>query len=80
MLGIQTDDWRQGVIATGKHFVGYGLTDGGFNWNPAHIPARELREVFLLPFEAAVKEAGLYSVMNGYNEIDGVPVPPTVSF
>ena len=71
--GLQTDDWRQGVIATGKHFVGYGLTDGGFNWNPAHIPPRELREVFLHPFEAAVKEAGLYSVMNGYNEIDGVP-------
>ncbi|MBP7962819.1 MAG: glycoside hydrolase family 3 C-terminal domain-containing protein [Caldilineaceae bacterium] len=71
--GIQTQDWRQGVIATGKHFVGYGLTDGGFNWNPAHIPARELREVFLAPFEAAVKEAGLYSIMNGYNEIDGVP-------
>ena len=73
VLGIQTNDWRQGVIATGKHFVGYGLTDGGFNWNPAHIPTRELREVFLLPFEAAVKQAGLYSVMNGYNEIDGVP-------
>ena len=71
--GLQTEDWRQGVIATGKHFVGYGLTDGGFNWNPAHIPPRELREVFLHPFEAAVKEAGLYSVMNGYNEIDGVP-------
>ncbi|MCO6452755.1 MAG: glycoside hydrolase family 3 C-terminal domain-containing protein [Caldilineales bacterium] len=71
--GLQTEDWRQGVIATGKHFVGYGLTDGGFNWNPAHIPARELREVFLLPFEAAVKQAGLHSVMNGYNEIDGVP-------
>jgi beta-glucosidase len=71
--GLQTEDWRRGVIATGKHFVGYGLTDGGFNWNPAHIPARELREVFLYPFEAAVKEAGLYSVMNGYNEIDGVP-------
>lgn len=71
--GLQTEDWRRGVIATGKHFVGYGLTDGGLNWNPAHIPARELREVFLYPFEAAVKEAGLYSVMNGYNEIDGVP-------
>jgi len=50
-----------------------GLTDGGFNWNPAHIPPRELREVFLRPFEAAVREAGLYSIMNGYNELDGVP-------
>jgi beta-glucosidase len=71
--GLQSADWRGGIIATGKHFVGYGLTDGGLNWNPAHIPARELREVFLFPFEAAVKEAGLMSMMNGYNEIDGVP-------
>ncbi len=71
--GLQTEDWRQGVIATGKHFVGYGLTDGGLNWNPAHIPPRELREVFLHPFEAAVKEAGMQSLMNGYNEIDGIP-------
>ena len=73
VAGLQGDDWAERVVATAKHFVGYGVPDGGFNWNPAHIPARELREVFLLPFEAAVKEANLQSVMNGYNELDGVP-------
>ena len=67
------------VLATGKHFVGYGLPEGGMNWAPAHIGPRELREVYLLPFEAAVREAGLRSVMNGYEELDGVPCAPRAS-
>ncbi|MCB0036531.1 MAG: glycoside hydrolase family 3 C-terminal domain-containing protein, partial [Anaerolineales bacterium] len=71
--GLQGQSWGERIIATGKHFVGYGIPDGGFNWNPAHIPARELREVYLLPFETAVKKASLQSVMNGYNELDGIP-------
>ncbi|MCC7445990.1 MAG: glycoside hydrolase family 3 C-terminal domain-containing protein [Anaerolineae bacterium] len=71
--GIQGPDLRRGVAATGKHFVGYGTTEGGMNWSPAHIPARELREVYLYPFEAAIQTAGLASIMNGYHELDGVP-------
>lgn len=43
------------------------------NWAPAHIPPRVLREVYLHPFEAAVREAGLESIMAGYHELDGVP-------
>ncbi len=70
---LQGENWQDGIIATAKHFVGYGIPDGGLNWNPAHIPERELREVYLAPFEAAVKEAGLQSIMNGYNELDGIP-------
>ncbi|MDZ4766141.1 MAG: glycoside hydrolase family 3 N-terminal domain-containing protein [Chloroflexota bacterium] len=71
--GIQGRDLAQGVAATGKHFVGYGISEGGMNWAPPHIMPRELREVYLLPFEAAVREAGLASIMNGYHEIDGIP-------
>ena len=66
-------DLRDGVIATAKHFVGYGASEGGFNWAPAHLPERELRDVYLRPFEAAVRHAGLASVMNAYQELDGVP-------
>ncbi len=66
-------DLRDGVIATAKHFVGYGAPEGGMNWAPAHIPERELRDVYLRPFEAAVRGAGLASVMNGYHELDGIP-------
>ena len=71
--GLQGDNWQEGVVATAKHFVGYGRSMGGFNWAPPHIPARELRDVYLAPFEAAVKEANLQSVMNAYNELDGMP-------
>lgn len=71
--GLQDEDWGKGVMATGKHFVGYGNSEGGMNWAPAHIPQRELHEVFLAPFEAAVKEAKIASIMNGYHELDGVP-------
>src|SRR5215467_506570 len=71
--GLQGGDLREGVIATAKHFVGYGASEGGLNWAPAHIPARELREVHLHPFEAVVRTAGLRSLMNGYHELDGVP-------
>lgn len=71
--GLQSDDWSQGVVGTGKHFIGYGLPEGGLNWAPAHIMPRELREVYLLPFEAAIREAGLGTIMPGYHELDGVP-------
>jgi len=71
--GIQGDDLRAGVVATGKHFLGYGASEGGLNHAPAHIGARELREIYCRPFEAAIREAGLASVMNAYNEIDGLP-------
>ena len=71
--GVQGEDRRRGVVATGKHFVGYGASEGGLNWAPAHIPRRELLEVYVAPFAAAIREAGLASVMNAYHEIDGVP-------
>lgn len=61
-----------GVISTLKHFIAYGVSEGGHNGNPSHIGRRELFETFLPPFEAAVK-AGALSVMTAYNSIDGVP-------
>jgi beta-glucosidase len=71
--GIQGGDLRAGVAATGKHFIGYGLSEGGMNWAPAQIPPRLLRDVYAVPFEAAIREAGLASIMNAYNELDGLP-------
>jgi len=71
--GLQGDDLRKGVVATPKHFAGYGLSEGGLNWAPAHIPPRLLREVFLYPFKEAIVEAGALSIMNAYHEIDGIP-------
>ncbi len=71
--GVQGDDWHAGIVATAKHFIGYGFSEGGLNWAPAHIPARLLREIYLTPFAAAIKEANIGSVMNAYQELDGVP-------
>ena len=61
------------VVATLKHMTGHGEPESGTNVGPANISERILREVFFPPFERAVKEAGVLSVMASYNEIDGLP-------
>lgn len=72
--GLQGEslDSHDSLLATLKHFAGYGASEGGRNGAPAHIGIRELHEVDLLPFRKAV-EVGALSVMTAYNEIDGVP-------
>ncbi|TRY17703.1 beta-glucosidase [Tessaracoccus rhinocerotis] len=72
--GLQGPDLADGVIATGKHFVGYGKPEGGINLGATEIGWRTLRDLFCFPFEAAIHEAGMASVMNSYSDIDGVPV------
>lgn len=62
------------VIATGKHFAGHGQPENGTNIGPINLSERLLRETHFRPFEAAVKEANLMSIMPAYHEIDGVPV------
>jgi len=71
--GLQGERLRKGIAATLKHFAAYGFSEGGRNIASVHVGLRELREVFLYPFEAGVKVAGAVSVMNAYHEIDGVP-------
>jgi beta-glucosidase len=61
------------VFATAKHFAVHGPHEGGINTAPANISERVIREQYLPPFEAAVKEAHVYAVMPSYNEIDGLP-------
>ncbi len=71
--GLHGTGPASGILATLKHFAGYGAPEGGRNCSPAHIPYRELHEVYLFPFEAAVRFAGARAVMSAYHEIDGVP-------
>ena len=70
--GLQGPDLSAGIVATGKHMVGHGLPEGGLNHAPSHIGARELQDQFLFPFEAAVRDAGLRSMMHAYDDVDGV--------
>jgi beta-glucosidase len=71
--GLQGEAWNERVIATAKHLVGYGNGQAGMNWAPPYIPPREMEEVYLFPFKAAVQVGKLQSVMNSYNEVDGIP-------
>jgi beta-glucosidase len=73
IAALQGPDLAEGVLATAKHMVGHGLAEGGLNQAPAHIGPRELRDEQLLPFEAAVRLAGIASVMPAYCDVDGVP-------
>ncbi|RJP22485.1 MAG: hypothetical protein C4520_08260 [Candidatus Abyssobacteria bacterium SURF_5] len=71
VMGLQGNDMRNGVAATLKHFAGYSFSEGGRNFAPAHVGRREFSDVFLAPFEMAVKEGGALSVMNAYQDFDG---------
>ena len=62
----------QGVISTLKHFVAYGIPEGGHNGSPSHIGERDLEENVFPTFKAAI-DNGALSVMTSYNTIDGVP-------
>lgn len=64
---------RDGVIATGKHFLGYAMSEAGLNMASVNLGERELREVYARPFAAAISLAGLDSVMNSLSDWDGVP-------
>jgi beta-glucosidase len=61
------------VFVTLKHMTGHGQPESGTNVGPAPYGEREIRTNFLLPFERAVKELPVRSVMASYNEVDGVP-------
>jgi beta-glucosidase len=61
------------VLATLKHFAGHGSNEAGVNAAPSLVPERLLRSELLAPFEAAVRETGVFALMPSYNEIDGVP-------
>ncbi|MDC7124933.1 MAG: glycoside hydrolase family 3 N-terminal domain-containing protein [Spirochaetales bacterium] len=70
--GLQDEDHP--VIATLKHFVGHSFSEGGRNHAPVRIGKRELNDVFLFPFEMAIKKAKAASVMPAYHDIDGEPL------
>ncbi len=69
--GLQSDDLSQGVMATGKHFIGHAFSQGGLNCGPVHLGWRDLWDVYMGPFQAAIRDAGIAAMMNSYPEIDG---------
>jgi beta-glucosidase len=61
------------VLATAKHFAGHGPHEGGINTAPTAFAERTLRDQYLFPFEAAIRETPVMAVMPSYNEMDGIP-------
>ncbi|MBO6096616.1 MAG: glycoside hydrolase family 3 C-terminal domain-containing protein [Bacteroidales bacterium] len=68
--GISLDSTS--MAACVKHFVGYGAAEGGRDYNSTFLTERQLRNVYLPPFEAAIK-AGAMTLMTSFNDNDGVP-------
>jgi beta-xylosidase len=62
-----------GIIATLKHFAGYSGSAAGRNMAPVGVGRREFADVYLPPFEMALREGGARSVMHSYAALDGVP-------
>jgi beta-glucosidase len=72
--GFQGDNLTDptAVAACAKHFVGYGATENGRDYNSTNIPERSMRNVYLPPFEEACK-AGCLTYMSSFNDNDGIP-------
>jgi len=60
------------VLATVKHFGGYGAAEGGRDYDPVYLPETSLRNVYFPPFRAAV-DAGVGSLMSAYMDLNDVP-------
>lgn len=74
VLGFQGDHpkSKDRIISTLKHFVAYGMPEGGHNGGAVSVGERALRQSYLVPFERAAK-VGAGSVMTAYNSVDGIP-------
>ena len=72
--GFQGDDLAltTSMVACPKHFAAYGGAEGGRDYNVVDISERTLREIYLPPFESAVR-AGAGTIMCSFNEIAGTP-------
>ncbi len=60
------------VMACVKHFAAYGAAVGGRDYNSVDMSERQLYEIYLPPFKAAV-DAGAASFMNSFNDVNGIP-------
>ncbi len=60
------------VAACLKHFVAYGMSEGGRDYRYSDVSRQSLWETYLVPYEACVK-AGAATLMSSFNDISGVP-------
>jgi len=85
LVGTLGTRWVQGLQSAGvhaclKHFVGYSGSKAGRNHAPVYAGPREIADVFLPPFEMAILDGGVKSVMNSYTDLDGVPMAANADY
>ncbi len=73
--GFQGDDLSKEdtVLATVKHFAGYGFAEAGKEYNTAEVSQVTLHNTILQPFRHVLENANPRSVMNAFNTINGIP-------
>ncbi|MEA1912333.1 MAG: glycoside hydrolase family 3 N-terminal domain-containing protein [candidate division WOR-3 bacterium] len=77
--GIQAE----GVVSTLKHFCVYGIPKGGRDGpcrTDPKAPLRDVENIYLAPFRAAIVESGALGVMASYNDYDGIPITGSKEF
>jgi beta-glucosidase len=62
----------ESLLATVKHFAGYGAAEGGRDYDGSYLPEEQLWNVYFPPFKAAI-DAGVSSVMSAYMDLNDVP-------
>ncbi|EMR03018.1 glycoside hydrolase family 3 N-terminal domain-containing protein [Cesiribacter andamanensis] len=60
------------IMACVKHFAAYGAPQAGRDYHSVDMSDRQLREVYLPPYKAAI-DAGAATIMTSFNDVDGVP-------
>jgi len=72
--GFQGDDYSASdkLIACAKHFVGYGAAEGGRDYDAGEISEPTLRDIYMPPYEAAVK-SGVGTLMSAFLDLNGIP-------
>jgi beta-glucosidase len=72
--GFQGTDYSapDKILACAKHWVAYGASEGGRDYNTTDMSEQTLREIYFPPFKAAV-DAGVGTVMSAFNDLNGVP-------
>jgi len=76
-LGVAFVQGIQGnneLMATAKHFIAYGNSEGGRNGGNHQLSERSLLDTYAFPFEAAIHEAGVMAVMNSYGILNEEPM------
>ena len=62
-----------------KHFAGYGLSEGGRDYDACDISERTLHSTYMPPYKAAIDE-GAMSIMASFNSLNGDPVTGSKGF